>query len=217
MGRDRYGPATIFQLYVRTCLAHSNIAKARHSVSPETSRGSFMQWRELDLTRNGSGSTLASSPVRNGIARRHRRAPGVRASRPPGSKCRRYQRVRPKTRQDVPNQHIFRRQSQSHPYIQQYHCSPANDVRSNQLVHFFTAGSAAKRQKTSISGGCSSQLRHDEIQTGFPADRRSLCRWLQLPTLLVLRIRQEQHHRDQTPSRPPIPPRGLFPPTPMPQ
>ena len=57
MGRDRYGPATIFQLYVRTCLAHSNIAKARHSVSPETSRGSFMQWRELDLTRNGSGST----------------------------------------------------------------------------------------------------------------------------------------------------------------
>ena len=89
-----------------------------------------MQWRELDPTRNGSGSTLASSPVRNGIARRHRRAPGVRASRPPGSKCRRYPRVRPKTRRDVPNQHIFRRQSRSHPYIQQYHCSPANHERS---------------------------------------------------------------------------------------
>ena len=28
MGRDRNGPATIFQLYVRTCLARPNIAES---------------------------------------------------------------------------------------------------------------------------------------------------------------------------------------------
>jgi len=80
-----------------------------------------MQWRELDLTRNGSGSTLASGSVRNGIARRHRHAPELRASRSPGSKYRRYRRVRPKTRQAVLSQDIFQLRLRSHPYNQHYH------------------------------------------------------------------------------------------------
>ena len=50
MGRDRNGPATIFQLYVRTCLARPNIAESTQGPAYRLSRNGTRKFHAVART-----------------------------------------------------------------------------------------------------------------------------------------------------------------------